>query len=282
MSEKLLLGAHTSTTGGIEKALIEGAAIGATTIQLFTSNQRQWRSRPLTDEILTRWKETLATTEIEKIMSHGSYLINLASFNDEIIEKSLIAFREEIERCLELELAFLNFHPGSALNIPLEDCLDRICASLLSMRDLFEKKSSLRLLLETTAGQGTTIGRKFEELSYIIEKVKNAIPIGVCIDTCHIFVAGYDITSPADIDLMLKNFDKTVGLEHLYAFHLNDSLKGCGSHVDRHRPLGEGAIGIECFKTLMRDERTRHLPKYLETPDGPPLWTKEIAFLRGC
>jgi len=276
---ELLIGAHTSAAGGVYNALIEGKEIGATTIQLFTANQRQWASKPYSDEVIAKWKETLAATGLKKIMSHDSYLINLGSPSEETRLKSCDAFVREIERCKVLGISFLNFHPGAALKDDPQHCLDHIIDSLLSCQKHMEG-SPTRLLLESTAGQGSNVGWRFEHLAYIIEGVKDILPIGVCIDTCHSFAAGYDMRTEGALDLTLKEFDKVVGLKHLYAFHLNDSLKGLGSRIDRHKPLGDGEIGIECFKALMQDPRTRTIPKYLETPDGPPLWKKEIAMLR--
>lgn len=277
--QSFLIGAHTSASGGVQNALLEGQEIGATTIQLFTSNQKQWKGRPFTEQILQEWRSALKETALTHIMSHDSYLINLGGPRDEILQKSLIAFEEEIQRCLALGVTYLNFHPGAALNAPVDLCLDRIVQSLLSFEKILEK-GSLRLLLETTAGQGSTVGWKFEELQYIIERVKEKVPIGVCIDTCHIFVAGYDIRTPAAWEKTLQAFDQTIGMEHLYAFHVNDSVKGLGSKVDRHQPLGEGEIGWECFRFLMTDPRLKHLPKYLETPGGKECWIKEIKQLK--
>jgi len=277
--EKLLIGAHTSAAGGVHNALLEGKSIGATTIQLFTSNQKQWKGRKLTPEMIELWNRTLDETGLQKIMSHDSYLINLGSPNFETLAKSRKAFREEAERCIQLGISYLNFHPGSALKEDPQLCLDKIVESLLEMEDLMAD-SPTRLLLESTAGQGSNVGYRFEQLAYIIEGVEKSIPIGVCIDTCHTFAAGYDIRTAEAWDDTLKEFDRVVGLKHLYAFHLNDSLKGLGSRVDRHAPLGEGEIGIECFRVLMQDPRTREIPKYLETPGGPPLWVDEIRKLR--
>jgi deoxyribonuclease IV len=278
-SDKILIGAHTSAAGGAFNALIEGQKIGATTIQLFTANQRQWKTKPLTQEAIDKWKEVLLETGLKKIMSHDSYLINLGAPVPENLIKSRDAFILEIERCKQLEITYLNFHPGAALKEDPQHCLDRICESLLLMEPHMEG-SPTRLLLESTAGQGSTLGYQFEHLAYIIGKVEHKIPIGVCIDTCHSFVAGYDLRTEEAVHATLDEFDKIVGIKNLYAFHLNDSVKGLGSRVDRHRSLGEGEIGIECFKTLMQDPRTRELPKYLETPGGPDLWIKEIALLR--
>lgn len=277
--EQLLIGAHTSAAGGAYKALLEGKAIGATTIQLFTANQRRWDSKPLATQDIALWHKTLAETGLQKIMSHDSYLINLGAPDPEMLRKSRHALREEVERCLALKITYLNFHPGAALLEDPQLCLDRIADSLLELEPLLQD-GSLRLLLEATAGQGSTQGHRFEQLEYIISKVENKIPIGVCIDTCHIFVAGYDIRTPEAWNTTLLEFDRTVGLKKLYAFHVNDSLKGLGSRVDRHQPLGQGQIGLDSFRFLMTDPRTRELPMYLETPGGIEGWKKEIPLLR--
>lgn len=277
--EKLLIGAHTSAAGGVHNALLQGREIGATTIQLFTSNQKQWKGREITDEMAQLWKDTRKETGLKKIMSHDSYLINLGSPNEELLEKSLEAFRSEIERCHKLEIDLLNFHPGAATTSTVEECLDQIVSSLKTCEKLCAKGST-RLLLETTAGQGSSVGHKFQHLAYILEGVKGIIPIGVCIDTCHIFVAGYDIRTKEGWQATLEEFDRIIGLKHLYAFHLNDSMKPFNSRRDRHAHLGAGEIGMESFQFLMHNEHTREIPKYLETPEGPPVWKEEIALLR--
>lgn len=278
-ADQLLIGAHTSAAGGPHNALIEGKSIGATTIQLFTANQKQWKGKPLTEEKIALFKETLEETHLQSIMSHAGYLINLGSPDPEMLKKSRAAFREEIERCLALGLTFLNFHPGAALTSPRKECLDRIVESLLMMQDLFVDDDT-RLLLETTAGQGSCVGGVFEDLGYIIDKASAAIPLGVCIDTCHIFASGYDIRTPESWQKTIEAFDRIVGLQHLYAFHVNDSMKELGSRKDRHASLGEGEIGLESFKFLMSHEPIRSIPKYLETPGGCPVWDKEIWMLR--
>jgi deoxyribonuclease-4 len=280
MSDTLLIGAHTSAQGGSYRALLEGQQIGATTIQLFTSNQKQWKGKAISDEDIAIWNKTLAETGIQKVMSHDSYLINLGSPNPEGLFKSRVAFREELQRCHQLNLSFLNFHPGAALDGTVEQCLDTIAASLLELKSLCEKGGT-RLLIEATAGQGSSVGHRFEHLGYIIQRVEREIPIGVCVDTCHIFAAGYDIRTKEGWDKTLEQFDEHVGLKHLCALHVNDSLKPLGSRVDRHAPLGKGEIGITCFEVMMRHPKLRPLPKYLETPEGPPLWTEEIKMLRG-
>lgn len=274
------LGAHTSAAGGVHNALLQGQEIGATAIQLFTTNQKRWEGKVFGENDILLWKETRDKTGLTDVMSHDSYLINLGAPDPDNLYKSRKAFREEVTRCIQLDLEYLNFHPGAALKEDPQKCLDLICESLMETKDFFTGKQRTRLLLETTAGQGSAMGAKFEELNYIIEKVKGSVPIGVCIDTCHIFSAGYDIRTAEAWDNTLKEFERIVGLKHLYAFHLNDSMRELGSRVDRHDAIGEGKIGLECFRFLMNDPRTCMLPKYLETPGGPELWKKEIPLLR--
>lgn len=276
---KIWIGAHTSAAGGSYNALYEGREIGATTIQLFTSNQKQWTGRHINGDEVILWGQALEETGLEKIMSHDSYLINLGSPDPALLHKSRQAFREEIERCHLLGIPYLNFHPGAATTGTEQQCLETIIESLLSMEDLVHKGKT-RLLLETTAGQGSSVGHRFEHLAAILQGTKHKIPLGVCIDTCHIFVAGYDIRTEEGLKKTLATFDATIGLDHLFAFHFNDSQKELGSHVDRHAPIGEGHIGMEAFRFLMTSPQTRHLPKYLETPGGPENWKKEITLLK--
>lgn len=277
-AELLLIGAHTSIAGSLSNALYEGREIGATTVQIFTANQRQWKSKPISDEAAEHFKATKRETGISVITSHAGYLINLGSPNPYILEQSAHAFYREIERCQALEISFLVFHPGSALEDSREACLDRIVKNLLLMEDLFVD-DSLRLLIETTAGQGSNVGSTFGELAYILNGVRGKIPIGVCLDTCHIFAAGYDISTERGWRETKKEFDEIIGLENLYALHINDSVGDRGSHKDRHASLGEGKIGLDSFKFLMREPRLRIIPKYLETP-RPEVWDKEIWMLR--
>lgn len=276
---KIWVGAHTSAAGGVQNALYEGQEIGASTVQLFTSNQKQWNGRTFSEEEITLWEKALDETGIQEVMSHDSYLINLGSPDPEILRKSRAAFRLEIERCHQLKIPYLNFHPGAATSSSEEECIQTIIDSLLEMEEL-AAKGKTRLLLETTAGQGTSVGHRFEQIAAILQGTHRKIPIGVCIDTCHIFVAGYDIRTPAAWEHTLKEFEAIIGLKHLYTFHVNDSQKDLGSRVDRHAALGEGKIGLEAFHFLMASPKTRHLPKYLETPEGPAGWKKEIALLR--
>ncbi len=278
-SSQLLIGAHTSAQGGAHNALLEGQAIGATTIQFFTANQKTWHGKKIGEKEIDLWKKTLEETGIKKVMSHDSYLINLGSPKEEGLQKSRAAFKEEIERCHALELSFLNFHPGAALDSTVEQCLDTIVESLLEFESLVNEGPT-RLLIESTAGQGSTVGSNFEELGYLIERLHRKIKIGICVDTCHLFAAGYDVRDRKAWDETLKEFEKHIGLKHLYAIHVNDSMKPLGSRVDRHACLGEGLIGIKGFEAMMQHPDLRELPKYLETPEGPETWKKEIKRLR--
>ena len=245
--KKLLIGAHTSASGGAYKALLEGKDIGASTVQLFTRNQKRWESKEISQEEIELFQSTLHETGLSHIMSHDSYLINLGCPHPENLQKSRKAFKEELIRCQKLGISYLNFHPGAALDSSEESCLKTIVESLEILSSLAEKGST-RLLIETTAGQGSTVGYSFEHLAYLIENLHKKLPIGVCIDTCHIFAAGYDLRTADAFEKTFNDFDKIVGFKHLYAFHVNDSLKPLASRVDRHAPLGEGKIGMECFK----------------------------------
>lgn len=273
-----LLGAHMSAQGGAYKAILEGEKIGATTVQLFTSNQRRWQDKKIEKKDIELFEKAKKETKISSIMSHSSYLINLGSPDKNLLEKSRSAFLKELKRCQLLNIDYLTFHPGSYTSSSESICLDTICKSLLKFKPHIQKKPLL--LLETTAGQGTNVGYKFEHLSYIIKKVKKDIKIGVCIDTCHIFAAGYDIRCKKSFEKTLEEFEKVVGLKYLYAFHLNDSKYELGSRKDRHESLGKGKIGLNAFKILMTHKKTKDLPKYLETPFGSKYWKEEIKLLK--
>jgi deoxyribonuclease-4 len=212
-------------------------------------------------------------------MSHANYLINLGSNNESLLIKSRAAFSAEVERCLALKISYLNFHPGAATGASIPSCLDRIVESLWTLEAFFAQDTVLRLLIETTAGQGSTVGYTFEQLAYIIEKVQHVVPIGVCMDTCHIFAAGYDIRTLAGWEKTLAQFDAIIGLKYLYALHVNDSICAMGSRKDRHANLGNGAIGMACFQAIMQHPKLRSLPKYLETPNGTTMWKQEIQLL---
>lgn len=276
--DKLLIGAHTSAQGGAYNAILEGQKIGATTVQLFTRNQKRWDAKPIDDTEVALFQEALQATGLKKIMSHDSYLINLGSPSPDALQKSRTAFKEELIRCQRFGIDFLNFHPGAALESSVEECLERIIESLEQL-EAQTNEGSTRLLLEATAGQGSAVGWRFEHLAYIIDRLHQKIPLGVCIDTCHIFVAGYDIRTQEAWESTIAEFDRVVGLHHLHAFHVNDSMQPFGSRKDRHAQLGEGHIGMDSFKIMMSHPKLREIPKYLETPD-PALWQQEIAQLR--
>lgn len=278
--EQLLIGAHMSTNGGVHCALLRGHEIGATTIQIFTANQKQWIGRPIPEDEVARWHDTLSSLNIQKVMSHDSYLINLGSPKKENLTRSLKAFEEEIKRCLELKITFLNFHPGAATGDTEENCLNRIINSLLKMAPLIDKRASPTFLIEATAGQGTSVGHRFEHLAYIIQGVKHKLPIGVCLDTCHIFAAGYDIRTKKAWETTIDEFNQVIGLDYLHAIHVNDSKHPLGSRKDRHESIGKGEIGKIGFHTMMQHPKLREIPKYLETPNGNKMWKDEIALLR--
>lgn len=281
MKKELTIGAHMSIAGGYSQALHAAESIGATTMQIFTANQRQWHTRPIHTEELDAYFDALKSSSVHDIMSHDSYLINLGSPKEDVLEKSRKAFCSEIERCAALGISRLNFHPGAALDDSREKCLDRIVESLLLVEPLFEKcEKKLTLLIECMAGQGSVVGSSFEELQYILERTKHVLPMGVCVDTCHAFAAGYDLRTEEALDSTLKEFDRIIGLRYLKALHLNDSEKVLGSRVDRHAPIGEGEIGINGFRAIVRHPVLSEIPMYLETPGGLELWQREIALLR--
>lgn len=271
------IGAHVPTAGGVETAPVNAHEIGATAFALFTKNQRQWTAKPLTEESIRRFKENCEKFgyKAEHILPHDSYLINLGHPEREGLEKSRAAFLDEMQRCEQLGLKLLNFHPGSHLNkISLEECLDRIAESINLTLD---KTEGVTAVIENTAGQGSNVGHEFWHLRYIIDRVEDKSRVGVCLDTCHSFTAGYDFLT--DYDNVFREFDETVGFQYLRGMHLNDSKKEMGSRVDRHESLGKGFIGFPFFERLMKDPRFDHIPLILETIDET-LWTEEIKWLK--
>ena len=272
------IGAHVSTAGGVENAPLNAQAIGATAFAMFTKNQRQWAAKPLTDRSIRRFKEncTAAGFTPDQILPHDSYLINLGHPETAGLEKSRAAFIDEMRRCEQLGLKYLNFHPGSHLKkISEEDCLARIAESI---NLALEQTIGVTAVIENTAGQGTNIGHRFEHLAGIIEKVDDQSRVGVCLDTCHTFSAGYDLASPDGYAATLSHFDAVVGFSFLKGVHLNDGKKPRGSRVDRHERLGEGMLGLEAFRMIMNDDRFDTMPMILETPD-PSRWAEEIRML---
>ncbi|MCP3874657.1 MAG: deoxyribonuclease IV [Desulfobacteraceae bacterium] len=272
------IGAHVSISGGVENAFQNAESIGAKSFAMFTRNQRQWVSKPLTDKNITKFKKncTKGGYDSKHILPHDSYLINLGHPEKESLKKSRIAFLDEMQRCEQLGLRYLNFHPGSHLNkIDPGYCLERIAESI---NLVLEQTKGITAVIENTAGQGTNMGFRFEHLARIIENVRDKTRIGVCLDTCHTYSAGYDIKTVKGFENTLQEFDNLVGIKYLKAMHLNDSKKPFGSRVDRHESIGKGSLGIEPFKLIMNDKRFDYIPMVLETPDQS-IWKKEIRLL---
>lgn len=272
-------GAHVSASGGVENAIKNAKEIGATAFALFTKNQRQWLAPALTQEQIAVFRNAMveAGYEAKQILPHDSYLINLGHPEDEGLQKSRESFFEEMQRCELLGLDRLNFHPGSHLKkISEEESLERIAESI---NMALERTQGVTAVLENTAGQGSNLGFKFEHLAYIIDRVKDKSRVGVCLDTCHSFAAGYDLRTKEACDATFAEFNRIVGFNYLRGMHLNDALKPLGSRVDRHAPLGDGEIGWECFKYIAEDPRFDNIPLVLETPDEAR-WAEEIAKLK--
>jgi len=273
------IGAHVSASGGVENAVINAKNIDANGFALFTKNQRQWNAKPLTQKSISKFKELIKehNYSIDGILPHDSYLINLGHPEEEKRKKSLDAFIDEIKRVEVLGLKYLNFHPGSHLRkISEQECLDLIVESI---NFAIKESDSAILVLETTAGQGSNLGYKFEHLAYIIDKIEDKSRIGVCIDTAHIFAAGYDIRTKEAYQKTMDEFDRIIGFKYLKGMHINDSKAKLASRVDRHHSLGKGEIGINAFKFIMEDKRIDNIPLILETID-PSLWKEEIKLLR--
>lgn len=271
------IGAHVSASGGVEMAPVNALEIGADAFALFTKNQRQWVAKPLSDESIALFKENCdkENFDVRYILPHDSYLINLGHPDAEGLEKSRAAFLDEMQRCELLGLKMLNFHPGSHLNkLPVEECLDKIAESV---NMTLNKTTGVAAVIENTAGQGSNVGNEFWHLRYIIDKVEDKSRVGVCLDTCHTYTAGYDIVNA--YDQVFAEFDEVVGRDYLRAIHLNDSKKPLGSKVDRHDSIGKGLIGIDFFKRFMQDTRFDDMPIVLETPDDT-IWADEIKMLR--
>ncbi len=275
---KKFFGAHVSASGGVQNAPLNARAIGAGAFALFTKNQRQWHAAPLDPQTVEAFRR--ACTECgyapQAILPHDSYLINLGHPEADGLQKSREAFVEEMSRCEQLGLDRLNFHPGSHLGkITVEQCLDRVAESINIALD---RTRGVTAVIENTAGQGSNVGFAFEHLAYIIDKVEDKSRVGYCIDTCHAFAAGYDLSTAAACEAAFARLDSIVPLSYLRGMHLNDAMKTLGSHVDRHMPLGEGHIGLEVFRYIASDARFDNIPLILETPD-PDRWPAEIAML---
>ena len=271
------IGAHVSAAGGVENAPIRAYEIGATAFALFTKNQRQWVAKPLTQKSIEAFKNNCEKYDygVNQILPHDSYLINLGHPDLDKRQKSLDAFIDELQRCEQLGINRLNFHPGSHLReISEEQCMDYIAESINFALD---QTQGVIAVLENTAGQGSNLGYKHEQLAYIIDKVEDKSRIGVCIDTCHAYTAGYDLKN--DYQGVMADFENVVGFEYLKGMHINDSKSKLGQKLDRHHSLGQGEIGWDMFKQLMQDKRIDNIPMTLETID-PSIWADEIKQLK--
>jgi deoxyribonuclease-4 len=258
-------GAHMSISGGVSKAFARGVEAGVEAMQIFSKSERQWVAKPIPPEEAAAFHAEQARTGIGPVIVHDSYLINMAAPADELWEKSIAAFAEELERCKLLAIPYIVTHPGAHTGSGEETGLAR---EAVALNRLFEQGvgGSTMVLIEATAGQGTALGHRFEHIARLFELVPHHDRMGVCVDTCHIFAAGYDIRDAASYEATFAEFDRVVGLQHIKAFHLNDSQKDLGSRVDRHAAIGEGFIGQEGFRLLVNDPRFASLPKIIETP----------------
>jgi deoxyribonuclease-4 len=277
-----LIGAHMSIAGGVFNAIAFGVEMKCATIQLFTKSNNQWKAKILTDGEVEQYFKDREKAAINPVVAHTSYLINIASPKEDIYKKSVESLIEEIERCDLLGIDDLVMHPGSYLDTTEEIGIKKIIDTL---NNIFEKTHKLkaRVALETTAGQGTNLGYKFEQLAEMIDGIENKERISVCMDTCHIFAAGYDIRDKKNYEKTIKQFDDTIGLSYLKAMHLNDSKMEFGKKRDRHEHLGEGYIGADAFKFIMQDRRLNNIPKLLETPkerDGIKMDKVNLDLLR--
>ena len=273
------IGAHTSSAGGVENAVAEAVRIGANALALFTRNQKSWVSKPLDPKNIAAFKEALQKADIQPkhVLPHDSYLINLGNPTEEGLQKSRAAFLDEMQRAEQLGLTWVNFHPGSHLNqMSPEACLDLIAESV---NQALAQTTTAVAVIENTAGQGTNLGYDFAHLARIIAGVNDKSRVGVCIDTCHTFAAGYDLSTEAGYEQTFQQFDQIVGFNYLKAIHLNDSKKGVGSRVDRHENIGQGMLGEAFFARMMKDPRFDEMPIILETPNEE-LWPEEIRYLR--
>ena len=272
-------GAHVSASGGVENAPLNAHTIGATAFALFTKNQRQWTAAPLSPKSIEAFGGNCRTDHYQpaQILPHDSYLINLGHPDEEGLRKSRAAFLDEMRRCEQLGLGRLNFHPGSHLGqITIEECLRRVAESI---NLTLAATRGVTAVIENTAGQGSNVGFAFEHLAAIIERVEDKSRVGVCIDTCHAFAAGYDLGSEAACDRTFDELERVVGFGYLRGMHLNDAMKPLGSRVDRHQSLGEGTLGMTVFRYIARDKRFDDMPLILETPDESR-WPQEIALLK--
>ena len=276
--DKILLGAHMSIGGGVHTAIERGCSIRCTAIQMFVKNNMQWFARPLAREEIRVFLEHRQRGELLSIFAHANYLINLAAINPQFHANSMRSLSEELIRTDQLELPFLVMHPGAHLGSGEEAGLKKIAASIDAIFRVIPKVKT-RIALETTAGQGSCLGHRFEHIAYIIENVREPDRLCVCIDTAHLFAAGYDLGTESGIKKTFREFDRVIGFDRLAAIHVNDSKTARGSRVDRHQHIGKGQIGLDAFRFIMRDRRFRKIPKVLETPKGKEM-REDIRNLR--
>ena len=261
----LLLGAHFSIAKGLHQAILSADSYKCNTLQIFTKNAQTWKEKTLTEKEIKKFKHTKEQTGIHQIISHTSYLINIAGPDKKKAEMSCEALKQEFIRCRQLDIPYTVLHPGSHMGDGEEKGINRITDNINQIFSATEEITT-RLLLETTAGQGSSIGHTFEQLATIIEKIHDQSRIGICLDTCHIFAAGYDISDKKGYKNTIKDFDDIIGLKNLFVIHLNDTQKACNTRVDRHEHIGDGFIGLDAFKLIVNDSRLQNIPKILETP----------------
>ena len=276
------LGAHVSAAGGPQNAPERGREIGCDCIQIFTRNQRQWQVKPVSDDEAAAFRENRKAHDIGAVMSHSSYLINLGTTDPDKFAKSYNAFEQELIRCHRLGVDLLNFHPGAHVGEGEETGIAQIAHALNQVCRAHPDKADVLLVLENVAGQGTTLGKSFEELRAMLDRLEQPERFGVCIDTAHVFAAGYPIHTEEGWEETWAAFDEVLGLDRLVALHLNDSKPPFASRKDRHALIGRGEIGPDAFRRMVTDPRTRDKPMFLETPAGPEGWAKEIEWLRSA
>ena len=268
--DPILLGAHMSIAGGVHTAVERAMSVNCTALQLFVKNSNQWKGKPLSDDDVSTYKKLMRESRIRSVVVHDTYLINLCAVDRVILKKSRAALRDELHWSETIGANYLNFHPGSHMGAGENDGIKRIAESLNLVHEQ-TKGYKVRSVLEATAGQGTSLGYRFEHLRAIIDLVDERERMGVCIDTCHVFAAGYGIATEAGYERTFNEFDDILGLDRLVAFHVNDSKRELGSRVDRHEHIGKGKIGKNGFRLLMNDPRFQNIPKILETPKGEDL-----------
>jgi deoxyribonuclease IV len=282
----MLLGAHMSISGGVHTAFERGKRVGCTTMQIFAKNNTQWKGKPLTSDAIASYKIEAKKTRIQPVVVHSSYLINLCARDKTVLKKSRIAFLDELQRCRLLGIPYLVFHPGSHVGQGEQEGL-RIIAESLNIIHERTKGYRVKSVVEVTAGQGSNLGYRFEQIRELIDLTDNKNRMGVCLDTCHVFAAGYDISTEEGYEKTIRDFDDIIGLKRLKVIHLNDSKKALGLRLDRHEHIGKGKIGDTGFRLIMNDKRFEHIPKILETPKGEDMREDRMnlrrlrSFIRG-